>query len=202
MLLTSGATDELTSDEAKAAGFEFDLNSGECQITSFVNTTTSGAVTIPSKIDGKSVTSIGNFVFMGYSGLTSIDIPSGVTSIGDFAFMGCSGLTSITIPNGATSIGMQAFIGCSGLTSNSNNGSSSSASSSSSSSSSNSSSTSTSTVAQLDTATEKAISSLNRTVGTGLVIGEPKQLTSIDGNILTVTTLTKKWSTSGSNGKI
>ena len=70
------------------------------------------SLTLPS-----SVTSIGWGVFEGCSGLTSLTIPSGVTSIGDWAFKGCSGLTSMTIPSGVTSIGYQTFYGCSGLTS-------------------------------------------------------------------------------------
>ena len=52
-----------------------------------------------------------------YSDLTSITIPNSVTSIGDYAFVGCSSLTSITIPNSVTSIDRNAFAGCSSLTS-------------------------------------------------------------------------------------
>ena len=70
------------------------------------------SLTIPS-----GVTSIGIAAFRGCSGLTSLTIPSGVTSIGNYAFSGCSGLTSLTIPSGVTSIGNRAFYGCSGLTS-------------------------------------------------------------------------------------
>ncbi|MDD6983268.1 MAG: leucine-rich repeat protein [Oscillospiraceae bacterium] len=77
----------------------------------------SGAITIPSEIDGKPVTSIGSWAFENCTGLTSITIPNSVTSIGTYAFYGCSGLTSITIPNSVTSIGDWAFHGCSGLTS-------------------------------------------------------------------------------------
>ncbi len=77
----------------------------------------SGAITIPSEIDGKSVTSIGEKAFWGCTGLTSVTIPNSVTSIGDWAFDGCTGLTSITIPNSVTSIGNWAFGGCTGLTS-------------------------------------------------------------------------------------
>ena len=61
------------------------------------------------------VTSIGDSVFEGCSGLTSIEIPAEVTSIGDSAFSGCSGLTRIEIPAGVTEIGYAAFSGCSGL---------------------------------------------------------------------------------------
>lgn len=37
--------------------------------------------------------------------------------LGDYVFYGCSGLTSLTIPSGVTAIGKEAFYGCSGLTS-------------------------------------------------------------------------------------
>ena len=60
---------------------------------------------------------LGDYVFYGCSGLTSLTIPSSVTSIGDKAFYGCSELTSLTIPFSVTEIGWGAFRGCSGLTS-------------------------------------------------------------------------------------
>ena len=77
----------------------------------------SGAITIPSEIDGKPVTSIGYNAFEDCTGLTSITIPNSVTSIGDSAFYCCARLTSITIPNSVTSIGAWAFWTCIGLTS-------------------------------------------------------------------------------------
>ena len=63
------------------------------------------------------VTSIGNYGFLGCSGMTAIEIPDSVTSIGSSAFDNCSGLTSITIPSGVTSIGVYTFEDCSSLTS-------------------------------------------------------------------------------------
>ena len=75
----------------------------------------SNSLVIPSSIDDKRVTSIGDCAFVGCSGLMSLVIPEGVTNIGNFAFWGCSGLTSVTIPSSVTSIGGWTFIDCSGL---------------------------------------------------------------------------------------
>ena len=63
------------------------------------------------------VTRIGDYAFMGCSGLISVEIPLSVTRIGSYAFYKCSGLTSIEIPSSVFSIGNAAFWGCSGLTS-------------------------------------------------------------------------------------
>jgi ubiquitin len=76
-----------------------------------------GELVIPDTIEGKPVTSIGNYAFGNCRSLTSITIPDGVTSIGANAFADCTSLTSITIPDGVTSIGRYAFSGCSNLTS-------------------------------------------------------------------------------------
>ena len=75
-----------------------------------------GAVTIPSTLGGKTVTSIGESVFIGCSELTSVAIPDSVTSIGGYAFEGCEKLTSVTIPDSVTVIMEGAFMGCNGLT--------------------------------------------------------------------------------------
>jgi hypothetical protein len=63
------------------------------------------------------LTNIGDYTFLGCSGLTgALTIPDGVTSIGYGAFLGCSGLTSMTIGAGVTGTGGYAFELCSGLT--------------------------------------------------------------------------------------
>lgn len=60
---------------------------------------------------------LGDYVFNGCSGLTSLTLPSSVTKIGGAAFFCCYGLISLTLPSSVTAIGSEAFKHCSGLTS-------------------------------------------------------------------------------------
>ena len=64
---------------------------------------------------GNAITSIGNSVFSGCSGLVSINLPDNLINIGDNAFYNCSQLSSLNIPNSVTNIGSSAFYGCSSL---------------------------------------------------------------------------------------
>ena len=57
------------------------------------------------------ITEIGNYAFIGCTGLTNVSIPNSVTSIGSYAFFGCTGLTDVTIPDSVTDIGFLAFDG-------------------------------------------------------------------------------------------
>ena len=89
---------------------------GNCIIETETKTLILGCKTSVIPTDG-SVTSIGEYAFALYTGLTSITIPDSVTSIDVAAFAYCTGLSSITIPDSVTSIGESAFSGCSELTS-------------------------------------------------------------------------------------
>ena len=82
-----------------------------------------GNVVLPSNVVFNSVnyyvTSINGYSFRNCSEMTSITIGNSVVTIGDWAFVGCSGLTGdLTIPNSVTNIGFAAFSGCSGFTGN------------------------------------------------------------------------------------
>ena len=81
-----------------------------------IATSTSGAITIPSTLGGKPVTSIGNDAFYNCSGLTNVTIPDSVTTIEDGAFALCSNLTSVTIPSNVTTIGHNTFSSCVSVT--------------------------------------------------------------------------------------
>jgi hypothetical protein len=75
------------------------------------------AMTVPSTIEGKPVTSIRARAFYQNASLTSAIIPGTVLSIGNYAFLGCTGLTSVTMYDGVTSIGERVFHQCTALTS-------------------------------------------------------------------------------------
>ena len=96
--------------------FEYTTNEeGTVEITKY--TGTGGDVVIPSIIEGKNVTQIGQYSFENCTGLTSITIPDTVTTIWWNAFEGCTGLSNVTLPNSVTAIHRSAFRGCIGLSS-------------------------------------------------------------------------------------
>ena len=66
-------------------------------------------ITIPDRIEGRVVSSIGDFAFENCSELRQVNLPEGLVNIGMGAFSGCSQLISIAIPDGVTYIGSQAF---------------------------------------------------------------------------------------------
>ncbi|MGD0056899.1 MAG: leucine-rich repeat protein, partial [Methanomassiliicoccales archaeon] len=88
--------------------FDYQLiNSGTAvQITGYYGS--GGAVAIPGMIDGRPVTSIGDWAFYDCP-MTSVTIPGSVTSMGDSAFRECSAMTSLNIGSGVISIGPYAF---------------------------------------------------------------------------------------------
>ena len=90
------------------------LDDGTVEITKYIGS--AEKVDIPEKIDGKSVTSLGDYAFRWYENLTSITIPESVTNIGHYAFGHCKSLKNITIPGSVTSIHTWAFSGCTSLT--------------------------------------------------------------------------------------
>jgi len=118
------------SDESTAITWNYSLDGSNATIgiqgaswTSPGHATTSGvelsgAITIPSTVDGYSVTGIGPYAFYNCTSLTSIDFSgTQVTTIGGSGIRGCNILTSITLPVSLTSIGTQCFTDCSSLAS-------------------------------------------------------------------------------------
>ena len=78
-----------------------------------------GAIVLPSSINGMPVTAIGIGAFPGSFNLTNLTLPDSITSIGYVAFSGCGSLTSVTLLGfftSLTSIGHSTFKGCNRLT--------------------------------------------------------------------------------------
>ena len=80
-----------------------------------IDSETSGEITIPSKLGGKDVTSIGYRAFAACSQLTKVTIPEGVKRIEYYAFMECTSLESVIIPSTVTTMMNGAFMGCTAL---------------------------------------------------------------------------------------
>ena len=115
MVLTMLPLTGLTAFAAESGDFTYTvLSDGTAEITNYTGSATE--LTIPSQLDGYTVTSIGDFLFMYRDSLTSITIPNSVTGIGYRAFYNCSSLESIVFGNNVTSIGEDALYGCYSLT--------------------------------------------------------------------------------------
>lgn len=69
----------------------------------------SGVITIPSAINGTTVSAIGERAFFNLQGITGVSMPGTIQTIGDYAFEYCKNLTGVTIPDGVQSIGASAF---------------------------------------------------------------------------------------------
>ena len=113
------------------------LDDGTVKITDY-NNGNAEKVDIPKQINGKSVTSIGDYAFEYCPSLADITIPDSVTNIGEYAFnntalfknqttaekyigtwvVDCdNGATNVTIKDGTTGIANKAFYNCTSLTS-------------------------------------------------------------------------------------
>lgn len=108
-----GVLPAVTASAQIFGDYEYEvLDNGTIELTIYNGN--AQTVEIPSTIDGKTVTSIGDDAFFYCESLASITIPNGVTRIGDWAFA-ISGLTSIIIPDSVTIIGKHAFDSCTSL---------------------------------------------------------------------------------------
>ena len=76
---------------------------------------TSGSVTIPSSVNGYTVTAISGMAFFNHPNITSFSIPNTIKTIGSIAFKRCTKIENLVIPNSVTEIEDEAFSGCSML---------------------------------------------------------------------------------------
>lgn len=108
---SAAVIDENSSVGEEAGDYEYQvLDDGTAEIVAYNGS--AETLTIPSKLDGYTVTSIGDSAFKECTSLTSVNIPSGVTSIESWAFGRCRNLTNVNIPDSVTSIGNWAFGSC------------------------------------------------------------------------------------------
>lgn len=115
--LTIQSGNPAVQDAANAPLFDFEFIPPDNTAVIVTNYKYNGAaadVTIPSRYQGKPVTTIGHAAFFN-SAVTSVTIPDSVTSISDEAFINCPKLTNISIPNSVTYIGFSAFSNCTSL---------------------------------------------------------------------------------------
>ena len=86
----------LSSDYLTSGDYEYTfLDDGTVEISKYIGS--DKEITIPDTIDGKKVTSIGNYVFEHCIGLESITIPENITNIENMAFDYCKNLESINV---------------------------------------------------------------------------------------------------------
>ena len=83
------------------------LDDGTIEVTKYIGNDIN--VVIPDEIDGKKVTSIGDWAFSYCENLTDITLPSKLKNIGEQAFWSCGNIKEITIPNEVETIGDGAF---------------------------------------------------------------------------------------------
>ena len=114
--LTIQSGNPAVQDAANAPLFDFDFTPDNTAVivTNYKYNGAAADVTIPSRYQGKPVTTIGHAAFFN-SAVTSVTIPDSVTSISDEAFINCPKLTNISIPNSVTYIGFSAFSSCTSL---------------------------------------------------------------------------------------
>lgn len=108
---------EMTFKVISAADKTCQVGTGDYDTPPAISKSTTGNITIPKKIKGFNVVSIGEYAFKGCGKPIQIAIPTTISSIGYMGFEDCSSLTNIYIPSSVTSIGDYAFSGCSGLSS-------------------------------------------------------------------------------------
>ncbi len=92
------------------------VDSETVTVTKYEAEDTPHVVTIPEKLNGKTVVAISDEAFRSHSNIKSVVIPSTVTKIGAFAFAGCTNLMSVEIPASVTDMGDGIFYQCEKLT--------------------------------------------------------------------------------------
>jgi len=112
VIAVAALTVSASSEEITSGDYSYEvLEDGTAEITDYTGLATE--LTIPSEINGYTVTSIGDMAFYDCRYLKSVTISDSVTSIGKYAFYLSENLVYITIFDSVKSIGRGAFMGTS-----------------------------------------------------------------------------------------
>ena len=96
-------------------GFRYEINeNNDITIIDYIGTDT--VVIIPSNIEGKKVTVIGEQAFMNCKDFTEVTIPEDISSLGFESFKNCTNLLKVNLPNTLVSMGDGVFGNCISLT--------------------------------------------------------------------------------------
>ncbi len=93
--------------------YEYTRSGGNATIVAYNGS--AAALTIPSELDGYTVTGIDDQVFQNNAVLESVTVPTGVTAIGDKCFYSCTKLKTVNLPSGVTEIPERCFAYCGSL---------------------------------------------------------------------------------------
>lgn len=92
-----------SSSDLVSGDYTYTVSENNATITGYTGSST--AISVPSNIDGYTVTGIGYRAFSGCTALSSLTLPGSVTEIDDYAFSGCTALNSLTLPKNVTYLG-------------------------------------------------------------------------------------------------
>ena len=97
--------------QTSTEGFKYlTLEDGTVRITDY--TGTAAELVIPARIDGKTVSAVGDVMGFNLPACTSVVIEDGPTALADYAFSGMTGLLRVTLPSTLKTVGPDAFSGC------------------------------------------------------------------------------------------
>ena len=116
MLNSAVSVKNVKAAEITSGDFTYDTN-GVDSITITKYTGSASSLAIPEKIDGYTVTKIGESAFDENKNLQSVEIPDSVTEIDKYAFYKCEKLEAVKLPANLNTLGYRAFMNCSALSS-------------------------------------------------------------------------------------
>ena len=93
--------------------YKYQLYEDYVEITEYLGSKTD--LVVPTELDGKPITQIGDSAFSSAEKLVRVDLPDCITAIGENAFNGNEELVDVAMPEDLTTLGMGAFDGCTNL---------------------------------------------------------------------------------------